>query len=80
MTFNWGACFQVQRFILLFTLQKHGNVQAGMVLEKELRVLHLDLQAAGLVFIELLRPPKASFHSDLLPPARPLPVAKNSNT
>ena len=27
--------------------RKHGSVQADMVLEKELRVLHLDLQAAG---------------------------------
>ena len=25
----------------------HGSMQADMVLEKELRVLHLDLQAAG---------------------------------
>ena len=26
---------------------KHGGTQADMVLEKELRVVHLDLQAAG---------------------------------
>ena len=26
---------------------KHGNMQADMVLEKELRVLHLDQQATG---------------------------------
>ena len=26
--------------------EKHGSVQADMVLEKELRVLHLDPQAA----------------------------------
>ena len=26
---------------------KHGGMQADMVLEKELRVLHPDLQAAG---------------------------------
>ena len=26
---------------------KHGSTQAGMVLEKELRVLYLDSQAAG---------------------------------
>ena len=26
---------------------KHGGLQANIVLEKELRVLHLDLQAAG---------------------------------
>jgi hypothetical protein len=25
---------------------KHGSIQAGMVLEEELRVLHLDLKAA----------------------------------
>ena len=28
---------------------KHGSMQADMVLEKELRVLHLDPQAAGRV-------------------------------
>ena len=27
--------------------RKHGSMQADMVLEKELRVLHLDPQAAG---------------------------------
>jgi hypothetical protein len=27
--------------------RKHGSMQADMVLEKELRVLHLDLQAGG---------------------------------
>ena len=41
--------------LLLFSLRgsvhyhhggKHGSMQADMVLEKELRVLHLDLQAA----------------------------------
>jgi hypothetical protein len=26
---------------------KHGSVQADMVMEKELRALHLDLQATG---------------------------------
>ena len=26
---------------------KHGSIQADMVLEKELRVLHPDLQTAG---------------------------------
>ena len=26
---------------------KHGSIQAGIVLEEELRVLHLDPQAAG---------------------------------
>ena len=27
--------------------RKHGDMQAGTVLEKELRVLHLDTQAIG---------------------------------
>ena len=27
--------------------RKHGSTQADMVLEKELRILHLDLQATG---------------------------------
>jgi hypothetical protein len=27
--------------------REHGNIQADMVLEKTLRILHLDLQATG---------------------------------
>ena len=33
--------------ITVMTDRKHCSVQPGMVLEKELRVLHLDLKAAG---------------------------------
>jgi len=55
--------------------RKHGSVQGDMVLEKELRVLHLGLQAARrrpcyrgqLEHIDL----KACFHGDTLPPTRP---------
>ena len=46
-----GAGLQFQRFSPLKLWQEthgreHGSVQAHMVPEKELRVLHLDLQAA----------------------------------
>ena len=44
-TFNWGW-FTVQRFSPL-SCRKHGGTQADMVLEEELKVLHLDPQAAG---------------------------------
>jgi hypothetical protein len=39
-----GAGLQIQRFSPLSSRQKHGSIQAGMVLEK-LRVLYLDLKA-----------------------------------
>jgi hypothetical protein len=57
----------------------HGNVQADMVLGKELRVLHDDLKAAeadchtghSLLIYHL----KAHLHSDILPSIRPhLPI------
>lgn len=35
---------------------KHGSVKSDMVLEKELRVLYLDLQSPGRELLELLRP------------------------
>ena len=41
-----GAGLQVQKFSPLSSWQEHGSVQADMVLEKKLRVLHLDLKAA----------------------------------
>ena len=37
-----GAGLQFQRFIHYGDVVKHGGIQADMVLEKELRVLHLD--------------------------------------
>jgi hypothetical protein len=40
-----GAGLQVQRFSPLSSWWEHGSVQTNMVLEKELRVLHLDLTA-----------------------------------
>jgi hypothetical protein len=54
---------------------KHGNIQAHVVLEEELRVLHLDLQAArksstlgeGLSIAGL----RVHLHSDTPPPTRP---------
>ena len=54
---------------------KHGSIQADMLLEKELRVLHLDLQAAerdhhtgsSLGMVDL----KAWPHNDTLCPTKP---------
>jgi hypothetical protein len=37
-----GAGLQFQIFVHYHHGGKHGNLQANMVLEKELRVLHLD--------------------------------------
>ena len=42
-TFNW-ADLQFQSSVHYHN-RKYGSLQADMVLEKELRVLHLDLQA-----------------------------------
>ena len=51
--------------------RKHGDMQADMVLEKELRVLHLALQAAGRNGeIELLRPQNL-LSNDALHPTKP---------
>ena len=45
-TFVWGW-LTVQRFSPLTSWLGCGDMQADMVLEKELRVLHLDQQAIG---------------------------------
>jgi hypothetical protein len=42
-----GASIQVQRFSPCHHGRKHDSVQADLVLEKELRVLCPDPQAAG---------------------------------
>jgi hypothetical protein len=42
-----------------------GGMQADMVLEKELKVLHLDQQATGMNWLRL----KIHLDSDTLPPA-----------
>jgi hypothetical protein len=41
-----GLVYSFRGFILYHYGEKLGNIQADMVLEKELRVLHLDLKAA----------------------------------
>jgi hypothetical protein len=41
-----GAGLQFRGSVHYHQGRKHGSIQAGMVLEKELRVLHLDLKAA----------------------------------
>ena len=40
-----GAGLQVQSFSQLSSWQEHGSIQAGMVLEKGLSILHLDPKA-----------------------------------
>jgi hypothetical protein len=49
---GWITFAEVQSIIMLHG-RKHGNVQADMVLGKELRVLHLDPKAdrTGLVLL-----------------------------
>ena len=42
-----GAAYSFRGLVHYCHGRKHGGVQADMVLEKELRVLHLDLKAAG---------------------------------
>ena len=41
----WAFSFRV--LVYYHNGKEHGGMQAGMVLEKEPRVLHLDWQAAG---------------------------------
>jgi hypothetical protein len=70
-----GAGIQFRGLVLCHHGRKHGGTQADMVLEKELRVLHLDQQAAesmchtgcSLSTGYL----KAHPHSDTLLPIRP---------
>ena len=45
-TFHWGWLTSFRGLVCRHHGKKHGSVQADMVLEKELRVLHLYLQAA----------------------------------
>ena len=42
-----GAGLQFRRLVHCHHERKHGAIQAEMVLEKELRVLHPDLTEAG---------------------------------
>jgi hypothetical protein len=42
-----GLFSEVQSIIIYHHGRKHDRVQADMVLEKELRVLHLELKAAN---------------------------------
>jgi hypothetical protein len=37
-----GASFQFERFSPISPWWEHGNIQADIVLEKELRILNLD--------------------------------------
>jgi hypothetical protein len=50
---------------------KHDRVQAGMVLEKELGILHLDLQAAKGDCVPHWEDLKSHPNSDTLPPTSP---------
>jgi hypothetical protein len=42
-----GAVLQFRGLVHCLHFRKHSSVQADMVLERELRVLHLNVQAAG---------------------------------
>jgi hypothetical protein len=57
--YSWLTVIEVQSTILIG--RKPGSMQADMILEKELKVLHFDLQAAGdcvpyRVELEYMRP------------------------
>jgi hypothetical protein len=45
-TFNWGWLTGSEDQSIIISIREHGSVQAGMV-QEELRVLHLHLQAAS---------------------------------
>jgi hypothetical protein len=50
------AGLQLRSLVHYHDNRKYGGVQTDMVLEKELRVRHLDLKAAKVNWLELLRP------------------------
>ena len=43
----WRLAYSFRGLVHYDHGEKHGSIQADMVLEKELRVQYLDLQAAG---------------------------------
>ena len=45
-SFELGLAYSFRGLVLYHHGRKHGSVQAGTVLEKKLRVLHLHQQAA----------------------------------
>ena len=48
---SFGAGLGFQRFNSSSLWREHGRAQADMVLEKELRILHLDLKAAEHIYL-----------------------------
>jgi hypothetical protein len=72
-----GLAHSCRGFVHYHHGRKQGSVQADMVLEKELRGLHLDLQAAegGTMFLTgqswSIGDHKVHPQSDTLPPTRP---------
>ena len=68
-TFHWGLAYTFGGFVHDQHGEKHGSLQAGMVLE-ELRVLYLDPQATGskLACASETSEPASN---DTLPPMRP---------
>jgi hypothetical protein len=46
-TISWGLAYKFRGLVCFHHGGKHDSFQADMVLRKELRVLHLDIQAAG---------------------------------
>jgi hypothetical protein len=72
-----GAGLEFQRFHPLSSRWEHGSIQADMVLEKELRILHLDWKATGNCYTGQslsIGDLKACPHNDTLPPTRPHPL------
>jgi hypothetical protein len=69
--FNWGW-LQVQRFSPLSSRQEHGSIQTGMV-QEELRVLHLHLQASSRILLPSSSEEhlKTHTHSAMSTPKRP---------
>lgn len=63
-----GLTYSFTEFIHYHHGTKHGNFQADMVVEKKLRILYLDLQAAGRfgLLIPQIPPPR-----DIIPPSKP---------
>jgi hypothetical protein len=43
----WGLAYSFRCLVHYYHIGKHGGMQTEMVLERKLRVLHLDPQAAG---------------------------------
>lgn len=66
-TVNWAG-LQVRGLVHYHHGWKHGGTQADMIVERELRVLHLDVKAAGRA--------QATSDTPETAPSNPLPSIK----